>query len=146
MPPHCGNIVRIEMYQTRKFVNDKNLCRRRLINETEHFLCRLDELADGASKEVLLDDNHTSLCLVRRNDTVYAYVNSCPHTGAPLNWSPDQFLTIDGDMLQCAIHGALFRITDGQCVRGPCMHRRLTPIPTITRDGVIFLVSQNEQP
>ena len=106
---------------------------------SNRILCRLDEIIDGASKEVTLPDNHTSLCLVRKGMTVHAYVNSCPHTGSPLNWVGDQFLTRDADMIQCAVHGALFRITDGLCLWGPCLHQRLTAVPTIVRDGIVLV-------
>lgn len=108
---------------------------------TGHVLCRFDDLIDGASKEVSLHDDHSSLCLVRKGTTVFAYVNSCPHTGSPLNWVGDQFLTRNGDMIQCAVHGALFRITDGLCLRGPCLHQRLTAVPTVIRDGKVLLVT-----
>lgn len=55
----------------------------------------------------------------------YAYRNSCPHTGAPLNWQPNNFLNFEGDLIQCALHGALFRIEDGVCLHGPCLGRQL---------------------
>ena len=108
----------------------------------EQKLCRLNAIGDGTSKEVPLDDGRTSICLVRKNETIYAYINSCPHTGSPLNWTGDQFLTRDGDMILCAVHGALFRITDGLCIWGPCLHQRLTAVPIIIRDGHILLASE----
>lgn len=53
----------------------------------EQVLCRLEEIADGGSKEIVLrDTSDFSLCLVRQEENVYAYRNSCPHTGCPLNW------------------------------------------------------------
>ena len=107
-------------------------------------LCRFDEIIDGASKEVSLNNNHTSLCLVRKGANVFAYANSCPHTGSPLNWIGDQFLARDGDLIQCAVHGALFRITDGLCIWGPCLHQRLTAVPIIIRDGDIILTTDND--
>jgi len=109
---------------------------------TERTLCSLDEISDGASKEVSLPDDRTTLCLVRRGASIYAYVNSCPHTGSPLNWVGDQFLSRDGDMIQCAVHGALFRITDGLCLWGPCLSQRLSAVPIIVRDGDILLANQ----
>ena len=105
----------------------------------EHRLCRFDDIVDGTSKEVSLNGHRATLCLVRQNTTVHAYINSCPHTGAPLNWVGDQFLNRDGDMIQCAVHGALFRITDGACIWGPCLHQCLTAVPIIIRDGEILL-------
>ncbi|MEE8263379.1 MAG: Rieske (2Fe-2S) protein, partial [Gammaproteobacteria bacterium] len=41
-------------------------------------------------------------------------------------WVPDQFLDETGNLLQCATHGALFRIEDGFCVAGPCTGASLT--------------------
>ncbi len=109
--------------------------------EAELTLCRLDAIIDGESKEVFLYDDRISLCLVRQGMTVYAYINSCPHTGAPLNWDRDRFLTRDGDMIQCTLHGALFRIGDGLCTWGPCLHQRLTAVPIVIRDGMVILAT-----
>ena len=106
----------------------------------------MDAIGDGTSKEVTFGDDRSGLCLVRINRTIYAYINSCPHTGAPLNWMGDQFLTRDGDMIQCALHGALFRIADGLCVWGPCLHQRLTAVPTVIRDGDILLAGEEDAP
>lgn len=66
--------------------------------------------------------------LVRTEAAVVAYRNRCPHTGAPLNWLPDRFLTPEGDLVQCAMHGALFRIPDGFCIFGPCAGASLEPL------------------
>jgi nitrite reductase/ring-hydroxylating ferredoxin subunit len=60
-------------------------------------------------------------CFVVRTQTgVYVYKNRCPHRGTPLNWLPDKFLALDKQLIQCATHGAQFRIEDGFCVWGPC--------------------------
>ncbi len=77
--------------------------------------------------------------VVRRPGAVYAYRNRCPHTGAPLEWQPDQFLDIDGSFIQCAIHGALFRVGDGHCLRGPCVNQSLQALPVQVRDGRILV-------
>jgi nitrite reductase/ring-hydroxylating ferredoxin subunit len=112
----------------------------------EQLLCRFDAIGDGTSKEVHFNDERTSICLVRKNETIYAYINSCPHTGSPLNWMGDQFLTRDGDMIQCSLHGALFRIVDGMCLWGPCLHQRLTAVPTVIRDGDILMAREEVAP
>jgi len=111
---------------------------------SEQILCRFDAIGDGTSKEVPMDDGHSSVCLVRKNKTIYAYINACPHTGSPLNWTGDQFLTRDGDMIQCAVHGALFRITDGLCVWGPCLHQRLTAVATVIHGSDILLAGEDD--
>ena len=79
------------------------------------------------------------LALVRRGDGIYAYVNSCPHTGMPMDWMPDQFLDAEGHYIQCATHGALFRLEDGYCVSGPCAGQSLRAVAVEIRDGWIAL-------
>lgn len=111
----------------------------------QRVLCRIEDIADGDSKEIdLLDESDFTLCLIRWKTAVYAYRNSCPHTGAPLNWTKDKFLSLDGAMIQCGLHGALFRIEDGLCTWGPCLNKRLLPIPVAVRNGNIVLVDENK--
>ena len=58
------------------------------------------------------------------------------HDG-PLDWVPDQFLAPEKDMIQCATHGALFRIEDGHCLAGPCTGENLTPLPVHVEGGTV---------
>ncbi len=104
-------------------------------------LCALKDLPEGASRgfSVRIRDAYEELFLVRKNGRVWAYLNSCPHTGAPLDWVPDQFLNLDGDLIQCATHDALFRIEDGVCVAGPCAGTALTPVSVEIRAELIVL-------
>ncbi len=73
--------------------------------------------------------------IVRKQGRVHAYRNRCPHTGAPLEWQPHQFLDMDNGFIQCAMHGALFRVATGLCVRGPCVNQSLQPLPVEVEDG-----------
>ena len=57
---------------------------------------------------------------VRQGEKVHVWVNSCPHIGTPLDWTPDRFMTADGRHLICATHGALFEPATGECTAGPC--------------------------
>ena len=67
--------------------------------------------------------------IVRREDGVFGFINQCPHTAVNLDWQPDQFLDMDGLYIQCSVHGALFQIEDGVCVRGPCPGQQLQTLP-----------------
>ena len=100
-------------------------------------LCRCDELAEGQSRG--FEINGLALLLVRRAGQVYAWRNSCPHRGIPLEWMPDQFLDHSGSLIQCATHGALFLIENGECVAGPCSGQYLQKIAIQEQDGVLFL-------
>ena len=84
-------------------------------------LCSLDALTDPGSRAFTLGTGSWPLrgFVVRRGADVYAYVNRCPHAGHPLNMRPDQFLSIDGELIQRQSHGALFDVAGGMCVAGP---------------------------
>ena len=103
-------------------------------------LCRLDELADGAARGFPpAPGGFTGLVAIRQGDAVHVYVNSCPHIGTPLEWTPDRFLSADGSRIVCATHGAEFRISDGDCLRGPCFGERLEPVIVSIDNGTIYV-------
>jgi nitrite reductase/ring-hydroxylating ferredoxin subunit len=105
-------------------------------------LCRLDDIADPGSRGVTVNtaEGLLDIMLIRKSGQVYGYLNSCPHTGGPLDWMPDQFLDLDRRYIQCATHDALFRIADGVCIAGPCSGEQLTRV-SVTQgvDGEIML-------
>lgn len=107
-------------------------------------LCRFGELSDPGTLAVSVVRNGVplELCVVRRADQVFAYVNHCPHAGSPLDWVPGQFLDLDKRYIQCSTHHALFEIGDGECVAGPCVGERLTAVPVEVRDGAVYLVEK----
>ncbi|WP_028470603.1 Rieske (2Fe-2S) protein [Neptunomonas japonica] len=100
-------------------------------------LCSLDTLPTDTSKGFQLND--ISLLAVNKHDKVHVYLNQCPHRGVPLEWQPDQFLDLDKNFIQCATHGALFRIEDGECIAGPCPGEMLTAIPTKIDQGQVWV-------
>jgi nitrite reductase/ring-hydroxylating ferredoxin subunit len=114
----------------------------------ERALCRLDDLSDGAAKGFPPTPGgftgssarwQAGLVAIRKGGGVFVYVNSCPHLGTPLEWTPDRFLSGDGSLIVCATHGAEFRIADGECLRGPCFGERLEPVVIQIKDGTIFV-------
>ena len=109
------------------------------------FVCHLDELDDPDSRGLTLSVNERlfDVFIVRQGSQVFAYRNSCPHTGGPLDWLPNQFLSLDRDYIQCATHAALFRLDDGRCVSGPCAGDRLTSVDVIVEAGEIVVLHNN---
>lgn len=77
--------------------------------------------------------------VVRKKGQFYIYRNSCPHTGINLEWVPDQFLDITGELIQCSTHGALFSIKKGLCIRGPCVGMSLQAVEFIEDDDEVFV-------
>lgn len=77
------------------------------------------------------------LFVTNKAGTLYAYINDCPHAHTPLDWQPDRFLDREKQHFLCGTHGALFHVTDGKCVEGPCVGRQLTPVPiTVGETGL----------
>lgn len=91
------------------------------------FLCKGSDVPEGQSRGLELAG--VQLLAVRRAGQVFIYENRCPHRGVALEWLPDQFLDSSASLIQCATHGALFLIEDGECVAGPCEGKSLTSIP-----------------
>jgi nitrite reductase/ring-hydroxylating ferredoxin subunit len=104
-------------------------------------LCHLADLPDGGGKGFWFgrDTARFGLFLIRQGDHVYAYENSCPHRGTPLDWQPDRFLDRDGRHILCATHGALFRIEDGFCLSGPCAGAGLRKLAIARRGAALYL-------
>lgn len=101
-------------------------------------LCAVADIPDGGSRGFgPAPGGFIGLFAVRRGGLVFVYVNSCPHIGTPLDWTPDQFLSADGQRLVCATHGAEFGIEDGICVRGPCLGERLESVISEIKDGIV---------
>lgn len=115
---------------------------------SEYPLCRLDDLVTGQSKGITIHptSRYADILIVRtQSGAVFAYHNRCPHTGAPMEWEPDRFLDYTSTIIQCGIHGALFRIEDGYCVSGPCVRQSLQPIKLIERDGWLIALDLQER-
>ncbi len=104
-------------------------------------LCRLSELAPRGSKAFQFRDGtlRYEIFVQRWDDRVYAYRDQCPHLKLPLDYHRGHFLDREGEHLQCAHHGARFRVQDGLCVDGPCKGRWLIPIRILLRGDDILV-------
>lgn len=104
-------------------------------------LCRLEDLNATGAKGVNVEHagEQQSLFVVRKDEGVFAYVNNCPHAGAPLEMQDDKFLDDDGEYIVCAMHGALFEIDSGLCIDGPCFNENLTEVPILVNGDDVIL-------
>lgn len=104
-------------------------------------LCDLDDIEDGQSAgfAVQTDGGRVGIMAIRQAEAVYTYVNSCPHIGTPLDFKPGQFLDMAREYILCSTHGALFRISDGDCISGPCAGKSLKQVPNDIRDGTVYV-------
>ncbi|HEB82831.1 MAG TPA: Rieske (2Fe-2S) protein [Gammaproteobacteria bacterium] len=105
------------------------------------FLCKTSDIEDPGSRgfEVKIRRKTQDIFVVHKNGEFYAYIDSCPHTGAPLEWQENQFLDLDGELIQCAVHDARFLIDTGDCIAGPCRGDRLQALPLKIVNGEIHL-------
>jgi nitrite reductase/ring-hydroxylating ferredoxin subunit len=93
------------------------------------------------SIELTIDERR--LFAIRKDNQLHAYWNICPHLGIPLNWMPDKFLDLDGSLIQCSSHGALFEIDTGNCIAGPCSGDRLKPVQ-LRNEGDSYYLTVNQ--
>jgi nitrite reductase/ring-hydroxylating ferredoxin subunit len=74
------------------------------------------------------------------NGVARAYRNVCRHLPIPLDAGSRNFLK-DGALL-CSTHGALYRLSDGVCISGPCKGAVLYPLAVeIEGDEVVVIDS-----
>lgn len=104
-------------------------------------ICALEQLSDPGSYGFSLEIDGKPLegFVVQRDAELFAYRNSCPHTGSPLDWVEHQFLDIEGALIQCAVHDARFLIDSGECVYGPCPGESLESLSVSVLNGNIYL-------
>jgi nitrite reductase/ring-hydroxylating ferredoxin subunit/uncharacterized membrane protein len=69
-------------------------------------------LGDGALQAV--EAGGEAIVLARRHGQVYALADTCAHRGGSLADGE-----LEGDCVQCPLHGSLFRLDDGSVERGP---------------------------
>ncbi len=106
----------------------------------DHRLGLLREISDGTGKGFAAPTrSDPDIVVIRRGGDVFAYYNSCPHAGTPLDLTPDQFICRYSGHILCFTHGARFRIEDGLCLDGPCPGTRLKAAPVIVKEGVLWL-------
>lgn len=111
----------------------------------ERRLCRLDDIPDGQARGFAFGGrSEDSVFAVRRGETVYVYENICPHIGSPLAWVKDGYLSGDRERIICYLHGARFKIEDGECTVGPCVGEHLTAVTTRIDDGSVVIAMKKK--
>lgn len=105
------------------------------------FLCRIDELGDPGTKNVVLGEGEDELdiVIIQTKGARHAFINSCPHQFIPLETFPNHFLTEDKKYFLCSGHGARFALDTGECVYGPPKGRSLDRLAISEVDGAIYL-------
>lgn len=109
---------------------------------THAFLCNKQDIPEFQARSFSIDidqEQKLELFLINNGDQVLGYKNHCPHLGIPLNWQPDEFLSLEQTHIQCSTHGALFTLEDGHCIAGPCTGQDLQALTLDYRKNEIWL-------
>jgi nitrite reductase/ring-hydroxylating ferredoxin subunit len=111
-----------------------------VMDHSDFFLCRMDELAEGQARgfDPSQRGRDTVFALVHQGQ-VRIYRNSCPHLDVRLEYRKDRFLSADGQLIVCYAHGAQFLPDTGECVYGPCLGQRLDALSWHLEEGWVVL-------
>jgi len=75
---------------------------------------------------------------LRFEGRVFAYLNRCAHVPTEMDWRPGEFLDDQRRFILCAMHGAVYEPTTGQCIAGPCSGRRLMAVGVVESAGQVY--------
>lgn len=111
-------------------------------------VCTRGELRAGEVRTAFIGTDRyglprEALVLLDHEGQVRAYVNQCKHLPIPIDSGSREFFDADRRHLLCGTHGALFRLDDGMCVRGPCRGMPLDPVEVeVDEDAIVLLVDE----
>jgi nitrite reductase/ring-hydroxylating ferredoxin subunit len=108
-------------------------------------LCQLQDFDGEVVKKIPHPlKTELDLILIKNNRHYYAYHNVCPHFSIQLDNAKGQFFTYDNQWIMCAHHSAMFEISSGLCVEGPCKARQLIAEKISIENGKIYLQDCSE--
>ena len=104
---------------------------------------RLADIPNGSAKGFdPAGDGRDTLFIVRRENTLHAWANDCPHIpGSPMAWRKDAYLNAAKDRIVCAGHGALFDIVTGECVAGACLGQSLRKVNVALQEDQTLILT-----
>ncbi len=106
-----------------------------------HLICDLNEFntrqtsSASMQNESLIMGNYL---IINTAKDLLVYENKCPHRLKPLNTNVNQILDDKKNFIRCEHHQALFTISDGLCISGPCTGSSLKKIPFRVYKGKIY--------
>lgn len=132
---------RLERHEQQEILNHVHdtLKKNDAIDKKHYEVCAVDELNEGETKTIVIDDKE--FFVLKVDDEIKAYRNYCPHLGIELNFMPNEFLDDEKQYIVCANHGALFEKLSGECIAGPCSGDKLTDVTLVLKDEKIFILN-----
>lgn len=98
-------------------------------------VAKVEEIPPGTA--AVVDANGIEFALVNAGGEFYALAGECSHAGGLLG---------DGDLvgeysLECPLHGAVFDVRTGECLKGPAEEPVLT-YETLVEGGVVMVAPE----
>jgi len=93
-------------------------------------LCAASKLSEGEPLGFKLDDQRVALYKV--GDEIFATADVCSHAFALLSTG-----FLEGHVIECPLHGAMFDVRDGRCRSGA--YKDIRAFKVENRDGEIYL-------
>jgi nitrite reductase (NADH) small subunit len=94
--------------------------------------CRLDELADGAAKRVMVGQR--PIALVRCGERVFACIDACPHKGGYLS---EGWVSVARQEVICPWHRFRFKLETGASATNPELV--VETFPVRVEDGQVLI-------
>ena len=91
----------------------------------------LNEIPEGRMHYVEVDGE--PICLVKADNTVYAFLNTCTHISGPIHEGD-----FSGHVVTCPWHGSQFDIRNGNVLRGPAKQQLYT-YPVKIEDDTVYV-------
>ncbi|QLI80909.1 Rieske 2Fe-2S domain-containing protein [Chitinibacter fontanus] len=105
-------------------------------------ICSSEQLLDrGLAYRFMLGER--AAIALRYDGVVYGYLNQCAHIPIELDFNPGDVFDLSRQYLICSTHGAYYDPTNGLCLGGPCVGRRLTSLPVKEENGAVWLIEEN---
>lgn len=80
--------------------------------------------------------------IVKSADKLFIYLNKCPHRAKALNTNSGPTLDEHANYIRCGHHNALFTISEGLCVSGPCAGESLVKISFKVSESIIYVAAR----
>jgi nitrite reductase/ring-hydroxylating ferredoxin subunit len=93
----------------------------------------------GAGSPLSLDSGDSGIGVYEVDGELYALEDTCPHGPSLLSRGYTR-----ENMVMCPLHGAIFDVKTGKCLRGPA-ERDLRTYPVIVKDDDVFIQIVSEE-
>jgi len=107
-------------------------------------LCSLDQFKHSQIEPDALLSNDHAFIVIKHRGKIFVYKNSCPHLNKRLSSQRLTILDAGQDFIQCTRHNALFTLSQGECIKGPCYGQKLEKVAHIIRDNYIFIAKPSD--